>query len=251
MASRRTTGGYYRPLPVIGLLLLAWGVATAGAGWVGDDNARQAALRQQMVSRQIKARGIDDPKILHAFLAVERHRFVPPGLVLQAYEDRPLPIGQGQTISQPYIVAFMTETLDLTPTDRVLEIGTGSGYQAAILSVLCRQVFSIEIQPELGSRAAERLQRLGYHNVKVRVGDGYQGWPRYAPFDAIIVTCAPTHVPQPLKAQLKAGGRMIIPVGPRHSQKLVYLRKTGDTLKEEKVLSVRFVPMVDRTGKTY
>jgi protein-L-isoaspartate(D-aspartate) O-methyltransferase len=235
--------------------IVVWGLLSPTV-WAGPakDAAEASRLTQQrrwMVERQIKARGITEPKILEAFLTVERHRFVPAHLTGQAYDDHPLPIGQGQTISQPYIVAFMTAALNLSPTDKVLEVGTGSGYQAAILARLCNRVYSIEIVPELGRRAARLLEARGYSNVAVKIGDGYLGWPQHAPFDAIIVTCAPTHVPEPLKNQLKEGGRMIIPVGPRADQRLVYLRKTGNTLKTEKVLPVRFVPMVDRTGKTY
>ncbi len=209
------------------------------------------AARREMVERQIRQRGISDPKILNAFLKVERHRFVPAGITPYAYQDRPLPIGEGQTISQPYIVAFMTWALKLSRSDKVLEIGTGSGYQAAILGELCDQVFSIEIITSLGERAKRLLKELGYSNVQVKTGDGYQGWPEFAPFDAVIVTCAPTHVPEPLKAQLKNGGRMIIPVGDQFQQKLVLLRKVNGKLKQENVLPVMFVPMVGPDGKRY
>lgn len=207
--------------------------------------------RKQMVERQIKARGITEEKILEAFLRVERHRFVPEILVNNAYEDRPLPIGEGQTISQPYIVAIMTKVLNLLKHEKVLEIGTGSGYQAAILGEICDSVFTIEIIESLGKKAQKLLIELGYSNIKSKIGDGYQGWEEYAPFDAIIVTCAPTHVPEPLKAQLKEGGRMIIPVGEIWDQKLVLMRKKNSKLIEENVLSVRFVPMVNPEGKTY
>ena len=207
--------------------------------------------RRQMVEDQIKKRGIRNENVLNALLKVERHLFVPEKYIPNAYEDRPLPIGEGQTISQPYIVAFMTEILDLKKSDKVLEIGTGSGYQAAVLGELCDNVFSIEIIESLGMRAKKLLNQLGYHNIRVKIGDGYQGWEEYAPFDAIIVTCAPSYVPLPLKKQLKEGGRMIIPVGVSHSQELVYLRKTGGDLKTEDVFPVLFVPMVDKDGDKY
>ena len=207
--------------------------------------------RKRMVEYQIKVRGIDDKKIIDAFLRVERHRFVPDRYIPHAYEDRPLPIGEGQTISQPYIVAFMTHVLNLSRTDKVLEIGTGSGYQAAVLGELCDNVFTVEVIPSLGRKAEGLLNELGYEKVRVKIGDGYKGWKEHAPYDAIIVTCAPTHVPEPLKEQLKEGGRMIIPVGKANNQKLILLRKIGDRLKEEKTLPVRFVPMVNETGEKY
>jgi protein-L-isoaspartate(D-aspartate) O-methyltransferase len=210
-----------------------------------------SAERKRMVEYQIGARGITDKKIIDAFLKVERHRFVPKRYVRNAYEDSPLPIGEDQTISQPYIVAFMTHALELSRTDKVLEIGTGSGYQAAILAELCDHVFTIEVIPSLGRKAEALLKELGYENVRVKIGDGYQGWDEHAPYDAIIVTCAPTHVPEPLKKQLNEGGRMIIPLGEGYQQELVLLRKRGGQLKQEKVLPVRFVPMVDETGKRY
>jgi protein-L-isoaspartate(D-aspartate) O-methyltransferase len=210
-----------------------------------------SAERKRMVAYQIRARGITDKRIIDAFLKVERHRFVPKRYIRNAYEDRPLPIGEDQTISQPYIVAFMTHALELSRTDKVLEIGTGSGYQAAILAELCDHVFTIEVIPSLGRKAEALLKELGYENVKVKIGDGYQGWNEHAPYDAIIVTCAPTHVPEPLKKQLKDGGRMIIPLGEAYHQELVLLRKRGGQLKQERVLPVRFVPMVDETGRRY
>lgn len=204
-----------------------------------------AALRSRMVERQLKApgRNITHPGVLKAMEEVPRHELVPPGQREYAYEDRPLPIGHGQTISQPYVVAFMTEKLDPKPGDKILEIGTGSGYQAAVLSKLVAEVYSIEIVEALGLRATADLQRLGYGNVRVRVGDGYRGWPEAAPFDAIIVTAAPEQVPQPLVDQLKDGGRMIIPVGPSGDQNLYLLEKRGAKLERQAVLPVRFVPM--------
>ena len=191
-------------------------------------------------------RGITNARVLAVMGQVPRHEFVPERQRAQAYDDHPLPIGYGQTISQPFIVAFMTEQLEPKPTDRVLEIGTGSGYQAAVLSELVARVYTIEIVDGLATRAAADLKRLGYTNVQVRAGDGYKGWPEAAPFDAIMVTCAPERVPQPLVEQLKDGGRIIIPVGLLWNQELVLLRKRGGKLEQHAVLPVRFVPM---TGK--
>lgn len=233
-------------------LIPVLGFNTQGQVAIGArTSAPYFAEREQMVVHQIKRRGIKDPKIINAFLKVERHRFVPKRYLANAYEDRPLPIGEGQTISQPYIVAFMTDVLNLSRSDKVLEIGTGSGYQAAILGELSDNVFTIEINEPLGKRADKLLKELGYTNVKVKIGDGYKGWKEHAPYDAIIVTCAPSHVPAPLKEQLKEGGRMIIPVGGRFNQSLVLLRKIDNALEEENVLPVLFVPMVDPTGKKY
>ncbi|MFP3981614.1 MAG: protein-L-isoaspartate(D-aspartate) O-methyltransferase [Desulfobacterales bacterium] len=207
--------------------------------------------RMQMIRDQLKARGIQDPAILKAFEKVQRHRFVPDRLQQFAYADRPLPIGEGQTISQPYIVAVMTRALELKKTDRVLEIGTGSGYQAAILAELCDQVYTIEIIESLAETAKKTLSALGYENVHVKIGDGFKGWPEHAPFDAIIVTCAPTEVPEPLKEQLAEGGSMVIPVGKSADQQLVLLEKQDGELLEKKILPVLFVPMVDDQGKPY
>lgn len=204
-----------------------------------------------MVKTQIESRGISDPVVLEAFRKVERHRFVLPEYLSKAYGDYPLSIGEGQTISQPYIVAFMTEVLELKSTDKVLEIGTGSGYQAAILAEICDSVFTIEIFPELGRKAINLFSELGYKNIYCKVADGYKGWPEMAPFDAIIVTCSPTHVPQPLKDQLAEGGRMIIPVASYPYQTLVLLEKRKGKIREKDVLSVRFVPMLDENGNSY
>jgi len=181
---------------------------------------------------------------------VPRHEFVPERLRYRAHQDCPLPIGYDQTISQPYVVAFMTEQLEPKPTDPVLEIGTGSGYQAAVLAELVARVYTVEIIADLARRAAADLKRLGYTNVSVRAGDGYKGWPEAAPFDAIIVTCAPEKVPPPLIKQLKHGGRMIIPVGPAWDQELVLLRKQGDRLEQHAVLPVRFVPMTGQSQRS-
>ena len=203
------------------------------------------AQRKKMVEEQLAAPGRDirNRRVLDAMAAVPRHEFVPKALWKFAYSDDPLPIGYRQTISQPFIVAFMTEQLDPKPTDRVLEIGTGSGYQAAVLSRLVAEVYTIEIIEPLAKRAEADLKRLGYNNVRVLAGDGYQGWPEHAPFDAIIVTCAPDHIPQPLVEQLRDGGRMIIPVGPSDNQQLYFLQKLGTKVEEQAVLPVRFVPM--------
>lgn len=207
--------------------------------------------REHMVRYQIEERGIKDINVLKAMRKVERHFFVPVDVKTHAYEDRPLPIGYGQTISQPYIVAFMTEILNLKEQDKVLEIGTGSGYQAAILAEICDSVFTIEVVPELGNRAKSMLKVLGYDGVIVKIGDGYQGWEEYQPFDAIIVTCAPTHIPEKLTEQLREGGRMIIPVGERYVQELILLEKRNGKLRRKHVLPVLFVPMVDEYGKPY
>lgn len=202
-----------------------------------------------MVTGQLQARGISDQRVLTAMNKVPREEFVPPDSRAASYADGPLPIGQGQTISQPYIVALMTEKLRPKPSDRILEVGTGSGYQAAVLAGLVADVYTIEIIEPLAKTAEATLQRLGYKNVHVKVGDGYKGWPDYAPFDAIIVTCAPDHVPKQLTDQLKDEGRMIIPVGNRFAQELYLLEKKNGQLKESAVLPVRFVPMIDETPK--
>jgi protein-L-isoaspartate(D-aspartate) O-methyltransferase len=198
-----------------------------------------------MVAEQLAGpgRSVTNARVLAAMGKVPRHELVPETVRAQAYRDSPLPIGHGQTISQPYIVAYMTEQLDPKPTDRILEVGTGSGYQAAVLAELVAKVYTIEIIEDLAKRAKADLQRLGYTNVNVRAGDGYQGWPEAAPFDAVIVTCAPERVPEPLVEQLKEGGRIVIPVGPLWAQELVVLRKQQGKLEHHAVLPVRFVPM--------
>jgi protein-L-isoaspartate(D-aspartate) O-methyltransferase len=204
------------------------------------------AHRTKMVERQIVNRGVTNTKVLKAILAVPRHKFVPKEYKKNAYDDTPLPIGYDQTISQPYIVAYMTDILDLDSSHSVLEIGTGSGYQAAVLSVLAKEVFTIEIVPELGENAAAILEQLGYENVKVNIGDGYQGWPEKAPFDRIIVTAAPEKIPEKLVDQLKPDGIMVLPTGPQWwNQELKVVKKHKDgTFSEESKLPVRFVPMV-------
>jgi protein-L-isoaspartate(D-aspartate) O-methyltransferase len=202
-----------------------------------------AASASAMVERQLRPRGIDDPRVLRAMVKVPREKFVAPELRARAYEDHPLPIGYGQTISQPFIVAFMTQQLQPKPADRVLEIGTGSGYQAAVLAELVAEVYTIEIVKPLAQSAEVVLREMGYKNVHVRAGDGYKGWPEHAPFDAIIVTAAPDHVPQPLVEQLKEGGRMIIPVGKSVAQELYLLEKRGGVVKQTAVIPVKFVPL--------
>lgn len=204
--------------------------------------------RLQMVEKQIAARGIRDKRVLDAMAKVPRHLFVPPGEVDAAYDDTPLPIGYNQTISQPYIVALMTESLRLEPGDKVLEIGTGSGYQAAVLAELADSVFTMEIVEPLGLSARERLESLGYKNVKVRIGDGFKGWPEEAPFDAIIVTAAPETIPAALVSQLADGGRMVIPVG-KYLQDLMLVERRGGRVTKRSLASVRFVPMVGGGGE--
>jgi protein-L-isoaspartate(D-aspartate) O-methyltransferase len=201
--------------------------------------------RQRMVEQQLCAPGRDirDPRVLAAMAKVPRHAFVPAEAQAEAYEDHPLPIGHGQTISQPFIVACMTEQLALRPTDRVLEIGTGCGYQTAVLAELAAEVYSVEIVEALALRAAADLARLGYSRVRVRAGDGHRGWPEAAPFDAVIVTCAPEHEPSALLAQLKDGGRMIVPVGGYGGQELYRIERHGQGVERVRLLSVRFVPM--------
>jgi len=206
------------------------------------------AAREEMVRDQIEARGIHDPRLLAALRRVPRHLFVPPEEQAEAYIDYPLAIEHGQSISQPYVVAFMTEALELKPRDRVLEIGTGSGYQAAILAELVAEVYTIEILEPLAQKAEARLHRMGYGNVRVRVGDGYRGWPEAAPFDAIIVTAAPDHIPQPLVDQLREGGRMVLPLG-LWDQELVRLRRSREGVLRESLLPVRFVPMTGEAEK--
>jgi protein-L-isoaspartate(D-aspartate) O-methyltransferase len=203
-----------------------------------------AAQRVEMVDRQIAARGVEDRRVLAAMATVPRHEFVPPAEAEHAYSDGPLPIGFGQTISQPYIVALMTELAQVGQGDKVLEIGTGSGYQAAVLAELSDRVYSVEIVPELARSAADQLRRVGYRSIRVRGADGYFGWERFAPFDAILVTAAPDHVPPPLIRQLKEGGRMVIPVGPPGSyQTLWRIRKIGGKVVSENVTDVAFVPL--------
>jgi len=227
----------------LGLLLLSLAALNEVAAAAGSDSFE--AKRQAMVARQLKGRDITDPRVLAAMGKVPRERFVPQDLRDLAYEDHPLPIGLGQTISQPYIVALMSQWAEVKPMDKVLEVGTGSGYQAAVLAELTDRVFSIELLPELAAAARTRLRELGYGRVQVRSGDGYKGWPEEPPFDAILVTATAPEVPPALKEQLKEGGRLVIPVGPPGGrQDLLLLRQVGGKLKEEQRVAVRFVPLV-------
>jgi protein-L-isoaspartate(D-aspartate) O-methyltransferase len=230
-----------RPVAFAGCLLLLVPLCAAAADEAGFERARQ-----QMVERQLQARDIADPGVLRAMGKVPRHRFVSPTLAPQAYADRALPIEEGQTISQPYIVALMTQLLELRGSEKVLEVGTGSGYQAAVLAELVPRVYTIEILPGLAGSAAARLKALGYSQVAVRAGDGYRGWPEAAPFDAIVVTAGATHIPEPLVTQLAEGGRLVIPVGESSGrQELVQGRKTAGRMVTRVVIPVRFVPLVE------
>jgi protein-L-isoaspartate(D-aspartate) O-methyltransferase len=231
------------------LFLLAF--SGMGESTVGQKPQKQGMhpaaekARKRMVEDQIRARGVKDKRVLQAMAHVPRHLFVPEMYGPVAYSDGPLPIGKGQTISQPYIVAFMTEAIRLSPEDKVLEVGTGSGYQAAVLAEVVKSVFTIEIVPELGREAAERLEEMGYQNIRARVGDGYLGWPEEAPFDGIIVTAAADKIPQPLIDQLKTGGRLCIPVGEANTvQSLILVTKEEDGVRKETLFPVRFVPLV-------
>jgi protein-L-isoaspartate(D-aspartate) O-methyltransferase len=205
-------------------------------------------LRERMVREQLAARDITDPRVLEAMRRVPRHVFVPEPYRAHAYEDGPLPIGNEQTISQPYIVALMTQMLELAPDDVVLEVGTGSGYQAAVLCELVRFVYSLERYPALGDHARATLTDLGYHNVEIYIGDGSQGLPDQAPFNAIIVTAAAPAIPGPLRTQLANGGRMVIPVGDRYQQTLQQLWRKGDTWRVEALIPVMFVPLYGQHG---
>jgi len=205
--------------------------------------------RNFMVDRQIQSRGVKDSLVLKAMRKVPRHEFVPSYLKGVAYSDRPLPIGEGQTISQPYIVAFMTEYLALKGGEKVLEIGTGSGYQAAILGEIVKEVYTIEIVSSLGLAAEKKLKKAGYKNIHVKIGDGYLGWPDKAPFDGIILTAAPNHIPQPLVDQLKPGGRMILPLGDRYQELVLIIKLLDGTVRKKSVLPVIFVPMTGKAQK--
>lgn len=199
-------------------------------------------IREQMVARQIEARGVKDQRVLAAMRKIPRHLFVPEEYAEESYGDEPLPIGLEQTISQPYIVAMMTELLNLSPKDRVLEVGTGSGYQTAILAELAGEVYSLEIVPELGKRAAELLISLGYKNVWIKISDGYNGWPEMAPFDAVIATACAEELPPPLLAQLKTGGRLVAPLGTEREQYLYLFIRTEEGVVKKRGAPVRFVP---------
>jgi protein-L-isoaspartate(D-aspartate) O-methyltransferase len=204
-----------------------------------------------MVKTQLLARGIKDRRVLRVMSQVPRHEFVLPAYQRMAYSDQPLPIGYGQTISQPYIVALMTESLGLKGNEKILEIGTGSGYQAAILAELAKEVYTIEIIPGLTKQAEKTLKKLGYENIKVKCGDGYLGWPEYAPFDGIIVTCAPDHIPQPLIDQLAEGGRMVIPIADTYPQRLTLIQKKKGKIVQEVITGCMFVPMTGEEIKKH
>jgi protein-L-isoaspartate(D-aspartate) O-methyltransferase len=212
----------------------------------GDDHYQQR--RERMVNTQIASRGIRDQRVLSAMLAVPRHRFVPGHVIGSAYRDSPLPIGDGQTISQPYIVALMTELLQLAGGDKVLEIGTGSGYQAAILGQIAAKVITVERIANLAQEASRTLTELGYDNIHIKVGDGTVGWPAELPYDAIIVTAAAPSLSEPLVQQLADGGRLVAPIGPRYTQTLVRVRRTGDQFHTESLIGVAFVPLIGEHG---
>lgn len=216
---------------------------------MGNTTTVEESMRLRMVREQLESRDISDARVLDAMRNVPRHMFVPQEERAYAYEDRPLPIGEGQTISQPYIVALMTQLLELKGGEKVLEVGTGSGYQAAVLERAGARVFTIEILCGLATRAEATLKDLGYPNTTVRCGDGYRGWPEEAPFDCVIVTAAPDQIPQPLIDQLKDGGRLVIPVG-SYQQELVRIRKRGDRIEKEDIIPVRFVPMTGEAEKS-
>jgi protein-L-isoaspartate(D-aspartate) O-methyltransferase len=230
---------------VVACAAVVAGQAQTAAPRAAADPTREA--REAMVARQIVGRGITDAAVLAAMRRVPRHLFVPAAVVDRAYDDSPLPIGHEQTISQPYIVAIMTELAAVRRGARVLEIGTGSGYQAAVLAELGADVYTIEIVEPLGRQAAQALRRLGYGAVRTRIGDGYRGWPEAAPFDAIVVTAAPPKIPEPLRRQLKPGGRLVVPVGERFQQ-LKVITRTARGWDERDVIPVRFVPMVGEAG---
>ncbi|HET9192675.1 MAG TPA: protein-L-isoaspartate(D-aspartate) O-methyltransferase [Vicinamibacterales bacterium] len=224
-------------------LLLFAVLAASFPVFAQQTDAQSAVRRRQMVNEQIAARDVKDPRVLDAMRKVPRHRFVPPALISRAYDDSPLPIGYSQTISQPFIVAHMTEALDIQSSHKVLEIGTGSGYQAAVLGELARTVYTIEIVPELARSAAATLKALGYSNVHVRAGDGYAGWPEHAPFDRIMLTAAPEEIPKPLIDQLAPRGRLLAPVGEQGAvQWLTIVDKTPQGVTQRRTLPVRFVP---------
>lgn len=231
---------------VVSLIAMLSGLAASGDEPANDP---RAAARNKMVQQHLIERGIKDTRVLDAFRTVPRHKFLPPDSQRMAYDDESIPIGEGQTITPPYDVAFMTEVLQPKPTDKVYEVGTGSGYQASILSRLVKDVYSVEIHPPLGKRAAEVIKELGYTNIHTRVGDGYAGWPDAAPFDAIIVTCAPTKVPPPLIEQLKEGGRMVVPLGGRFDQRVHLMIKKDGKLVDKVLRPTLFVPMTGKAQK--
>jgi len=229
------------------LNLLPFLFLTVSSKSEGDDNT-EIEKRWQMVENQIISRGIQDSKLIQAMITIPRHKFIPENLREYAYGDNPIPIGMEQTISQPYIVALMTELLKLKEGEKVLEVGTGSGYQTAILAEMGCEVFTIEIVESLVEKARQVLESLGYKNIHYKIGDGYSGWPEYAPYDAIIVTAAPDHIPQPLIEQLKVNGRMVIPVGDLY-QELILIKKREKRVEMKTVTPVRFVPMTGEAQK--
>lgn len=241
----------FRILLIVILYGVMMNIFNVGCKAKDIDSDEFAKLRENMVKTQIERRGVKDEKVLNAMRKVERHKFVPEQYIGNSYEDRPLPIGEGQTISQPYIVALMTEVLGLDSTKKVLEVGTGSGYQAAVLAEICDSVYTIEIVEALGKRSKKLLSELGYENVKVKVGDGYKGWEEYSPFDGVIVTCAPSHVPQPLIDQMTEGGKMVIPVDVAYGQDLILLIKKEGKVERKSIIPVRFVPMTKEDGTEY
>ena len=229
------------------LLLFSYGIAPGGAALhrsPANTDQEFAPAKRVMLERDLRGRGIRDARVLAAMESVPRHRFVPEHLRSASYEDRPLPIGENQTISQPYIVAIMTELLELKPTDKVLEIGTGSGYQTAVLARLAEKVSSIEILPALGERARKTLAALDFQNIDIKIGDGFYGWEEHAPFDAVLVTAAAAKIPEALVRQLRDGGRLVMPLGePGKEQRLIRARKSGAGLKVEDLSAVLFVPL--------
>lgn len=216
---------------------------------VHGDTPRFLRERRGMIKEQVVARGVNDPLVLAAMEAVPRHRFVHERMEEAAYDDSPLPIGENQTISQPFIVAYMTAALELRGTERILEVGAGSGYQAAVLAEIVDRVYTVEISEDLVIEVALRLKRMGYDNIEVRYGDGYLGWPEKGPFDGIVVTAAPDHIPESLVEQLRVGGRMVIPVGQKEQELLLVTKLEDGSYKKESRISVRFVPMIRQTEK--
>jgi protein-L-isoaspartate(D-aspartate) O-methyltransferase len=252
--SSRTPDRFFRAGSTCLFLLGLWAAAPAQfsaraqAPQAPDDKLTRA--RRVMVERDLGGRGIKDPKVLDAMRLVPRHLFVPAAQVGAAYEDRPLPIGAGQTISQPYIVALMSELLELKESEKLLEIGTGSGYQAAVLSRLAREIYTIEIVPGLAERAKETLARLGYHNVQIKTGDGFYGWEEKSPFDAVLLTAAAERIPEPLWRQLREEGRLVMPMGKEgQTQKLVRVKKIAGQRRVERIMEVIFVPMTGEVRK--
>ena len=252
ISSSRTKSNPGFPGAALAVLLanLLLGVPPEAPAGAGDDAAVFARARRQMVERDLSGRGIKDERVLAAMNAIPRHLFVPEPSRASAYDDRALPIGDGQTISQPYIVAFMSELLEVKGGERVLEIGTGSGYQTAILARLAAHVFSIEIIPALGARARELLERLGFANIEIKIGDGFFGWEEKAPFDAILLTAASPRIPEPLWSQLREGGRLILPQGEEgKTQKLMRYRKSAGKPAAEEITGVIFVPLTGEIRK--